>query len=184
MAGFGDAAFGDDGFGGNADFPSVNLAVRQLVRQALAMDKGSIRPANEGTPKTAKGVLFATVLITSQDANGWDAIQYSNIADDTEHVAEEVSGMRHYQASVQFFGTGASSQANRLPMMLQTSASVQFMLTTGVLLAKVGTVPNMTHLLGSAWEDRAQITLDFYAAVAAQAPVSTIDTASPIVKRQ
>ena len=64
-------------------------------------------------------------------------------------------------ASVQFFRGDAMVLANTLGALLQSSASVAAMIADGICISTIGPVRNLSALVDTFFENRAQMDIEF-----------------------
>lgn len=144
------------------DVNLVGQKLRELIRVALDMPADSVRPANQNAPTGTMDQQFATVLITYIEPTGWDDMRLVNEAGPSTNVTESAVGQRHIVASVQFFRGDALTKATRLKSLLAMSAQIDKMQSMGIGFVKAGQVKNLTAVIDTYWESRAQIDLEFY----------------------
>jgi hypothetical protein len=147
------------------DLNAVNKQVRELVRSVLAMPADSVRPANQNAPTGTVDMQFATVLITDIKPTGWDDIRVENEASPSTSLQESVVGQRHMVASVQFFRGDAYSQACKLRTLLSLSSSIDKLQAAGLGFVRASAAKNLSAVVDTAWEERAQIDLEFHLVV-------------------
>ncbi len=153
----------------------VNLAVRRLIRQALDLPAGFMQPANQtGSPAGGQSAPFATVLITTATPLGYDQVREQN--DTNLNLLQSQSGMYHIVGSVQFFREGATSFARRLKGTLETGDSAAFMQSQNIGLIGLGPVLNLSALVDTFYEERAQLNIEIYAVIEFTQSVPTYGT--------
>lgn len=140
----------------------INKLIRRFIRETLALPENSVRKANQTAPTGKQSEPFATVLITLIDATGKDDRRLDNEAAPSLNVAETIIGQRRLVASIQFFRDGAYTKACRLNALLLMSSSVDKLQAIGLGLVRASPVRNLTAVIDSAWEERAQIDLEFH----------------------
>lgn len=91
-------------------------------------------------------------------------------------ITELITGPRHFVASVQFFRGNAIVQANRLTALLQSSSGVALLLASGVGIGKIGSVRNLSALVDTYFENRAQLDIEFTIIAQEQITLETFDT--------
>lgn len=144
------------------DVNGVNKVFRKLFRELLAMPENSVRPANQNAPAGAKDEQFATVLVTMLPSPLFADRKFRDLPTPSTEVEETLQGQRGVTVSVQFFRGDAYTKAERLGMLLQTSAAIDKMQALGIGLVRVGTARNLTAAVDTFWEERGQIDLEFY----------------------
>ena len=102
------------------------------------------------------------MLITLIDATGEDDRRLDNEAAPSMNVAETIIGQRRLVASIQFFRDDAYTKACRLNALLSMSSSVDKLQAIGLGLVRASPARNLTAVIDSAWEERAQIDLEFH----------------------
>lgn len=142
----------------------INKLIRKFIRETLALPENSVRKANQTAPTGKQSEPFATVLITLIDATGEDDRRLDNEAAPSLNVAETIIGQRRLVASIQFFRDDAYTKACRLNTMLSMSGSVEKLQAIGLGFVRASPARNLTAIVDGAWEDRAQIDLEFHLA--------------------
>ena len=140
----------------------INKLIRKFIRETLALPENSVRKANQTAPTGKQSEPFATVLITLIDATGEDDRHLDNEAAPSLNVAETIIGQRRLVASIQFFRDDAYTKACRLNALLSMSSSVDKLQAIGLGLVRASPARNLTAVIDSAWEERAQIDLEFH----------------------
>lgn len=140
----------------------INKLIRKFIRETLALPENSVRKANQTAPTGKQSEPFATVLITLIDATGEDDRRLDNEAAPSLNVAETIIGQRRLVASIQFFRDDAYTKACRLNALLSMSSSVDKLQAMGLGLVRASPARNLTAVIDSAWEERAQIDLEFH----------------------
>jgi len=141
---------------------AVNRSLRGIIRTLLGMPANSVRPANQNAPTGTMDEQFATVLVTSVGAEGWDDSRHQNEAQPSTNVAESVTGQRRLAASVQFFRGDAYTQACRLRTLLGTSQAIASLQAAGLGFVSASPARNLTGVIDTYWEERAQIDIELY----------------------
>ncbi len=139
----------------------INKLIRKFIRETLAMPENSVRKANQTAPTGKQSEPFATVLISMVDVTGEDDRRLDNEAP-SMNVAETIVGQRRLVASVQFFREDAYTRACRLKTLLSMSRSIDRLQAMGLGLVRASPARNLTAVIDSAWEERAQIDLELY----------------------
>lgn len=140
----------------------INKLIRKFIRETLALPENSVRKSNQTAPTGKQSEPFATVLITLIDATGEDDRRLDNEAAPSMNVAETIIGQRRLVASIQFFRDDAYTKACRLNALLSMSSSVDKLQAIGLGLVRASPARNLTAVIDSAWEERAQIDLEFH----------------------
>lgn len=140
----------------------INKLIRKFIRETLALPENSVRKANQTAPTGKQSEPFATVLITLIDATGEDDRRLDNEVAPSLNVAETIIGQRRLVASIQFFRDDAYTKACRLNAILSMSSSVDKLQAIGLGLVRASPARNLTAVIDSAWEERAQIDLEFH----------------------
>jgi hypothetical protein len=143
------------------------------------MPENSVRRANQFNPPPSGGQedQYATVLIQEIGTYGWDEVTYTDPSDagsgesgsgsdgyggsETTDLTENITGQRRFMASVQFFRGNAIVLANTLGALLQSSASVAAMVADRICISKIGPVRNLSALVDTYFENRAQMDIEF-----------------------
>jgi hypothetical protein len=147
---------------------------RAVIRTVLEMPEHSVRRANQKNPPPAgdQATPFATVLVSEVGSTGWDDVTYSGVPYGQDGFGEDefgttiietITGQRHFTASIQFFKGKAKSQADRLKALLQSSTALQLLQAAGIGLGKIGEVRDLSQVVDTYYESRAQLNVEFYA---------------------
>lgn len=136
----------------------VNTLFRVLFRDLLGLPDNSIRPANQNAP-TGK-TLFGTVNITAMDGAQWATRKLENDPDSVD-LLETVHKDVTVTLSVQFFHAGAFDTLARLIHLLQSSGGIDRMQEIGAGLQTIGPVRDLTALVDTFFEERAQVDMTF-----------------------
>lgn len=161
----------------------INLALRTLVRTALGLPQGYVRAANQTgapadympSPAQVKEP-YATVLIVDAQSIGHDQVIERNDPMVPLNLLQLQSGMYHAIGSVQFFRDNAVSLGRRLRGALETSDSIALMQSQNLGLISVGNVRNLTGVIDTFFEERAQVNVEFYITVDTSRSVPTFGT--------
>ncbi len=151
---------------------TLNLAVRQLVRAAMAMPAKSVRPADQIAPVGGQTAPFATVKIISCEGVGWADV---SLEDDGAGGTNEVLQLPdRFVASVNFYGSAAKDaagiarysneafdRASRLSQILQLSANADRMRQIGIGFMGASQARNLSALADATWSSRGQVDLTF-----------------------
>lgn len=140
----------------------INKLIRKFIRETLALPENSVRKANQTAPTGKQSEPFATVLITLIDATGEDDRHLDNEDAPSLNVTETIIGQRRLVASIQFFRDDAYTKACRLNALLSMSSSVDKLQAMSLGLVRASPARNLTAVIDSAWEERAQIDLEFH----------------------
>jgi hypothetical protein len=160
---------------------TVQQAIQTLLRTMLGMADGSVRKAN--TTKagpTGDGSLFATVFLSNFQGKGWDDQKFENtVGVDSTTVDETISGQRAVTASIQFMGPLASATANQVQGALQSSSSQYAMSNPATYgftlgLGVIGGIRDLSALVDTLWQDRAQLDIEFFVIVEEYNTVETL----------
>lgn len=137
----------------------LNRAIRALVRLCTGIADKDVRPANQDAP--AKG-NFATVLIMDSMAAGHDDDTWADVAGDPDDkVRETLRGQRTSVASIQFFREGARDLAEKFRTRVALHDALYALQESGIGFISVTPVRNLSAVVNSAWEDRAQLDMVF-----------------------
>lgn len=144
-----------------ADLDGINTLFRTLIRQTMGMPSNAVRPANQAAPVGLPSAPFATVLITDVNSSALAITKQVNQASPSLLIDESVIVHSIVSLSIQFFNGLAFTQAQRLGVLLQSSAVIERMNVLGIGLLKIGVARNLTGLIDTFWESRGQIDLEF-----------------------
>jgi len=162
----------------------LNRDIRNLVRVVMGMPENSVRPADQIVPAGGQTVEFATVKVIAASDAGLASVSNETVGNVT---TEHVDVHKLATVSVQFFrgsakdGAGlakytnlAMDRAARLVQRLQLSASVELMNSLGLGFLSASTPRNLTAVVDTSYESRAQVDLVFDFANRESATVPTI----------
>lgn len=155
------------------DDKAINASLRSIFRIALGMPANSVRPANQNAPTGDLSTTFGTVLVTEIDTQGVDQRTYADQGVEGQ-LLEIISGIRRVMVSFQSFRTGAYSDCLRLGGLLRGSASLRALNLAGITLIRVGRATNITQVIDTLDEERAQVELEFSVSSVEQSAVATL----------
>jgi hypothetical protein len=177
------------------DLDLIEQTFRGVIRSILGMQPQSVRQANQFNPPPAgdQSQQFATVLVQEIGPTGWDEVTYATPGgdvgagdqgfgsdgyggDEVLTVTEQITGQRHFVASIQFFRGNARVQAVRLSQLIQSSNAVSSLLAAGIGIGKIGAVRNLTAVVDTFYEERSQIEIEFYVVVQEAVTMQTFGT--------
>jgi len=143
-----------------SDVVDVSKKIRALIRTLLGMPENSVRPANQEAPVGPKTAQFATVnLVTFFPIAVTN--EYANEATPSTNVKETVDTEYRADVSVNFYRGDAIMKAQRLQTLLWSTGATEAMFKLGLGLLNVGTIRNLTALVDTYWEERAQLDIQF-----------------------
>jgi hypothetical protein len=163
---------------------AANKALREIVRSLLAMPENSVRPANQNAPTGTVSDQFATVLLTTIEKRGQDDWYSADLNVPDQSIQETIVGQRRLTASIQFFRGDAMTKAARLQGLLQSSIAASMLQTAGLGLVAVGSPVNLTGVIDTYWEQRAQLEVQFHCISAEELTVPTYGTFPHVVKTE
>ena len=158
---------------------TIEQNFRENIRTLLGMPANSVRRANQMDPPPSGGQTdqYATVLVQEIGTYGWDEVTYTDPSnaglgeqgsgggplggDETTDLTENITGQRRFMVSVQFFREDAIVKANTLGALLQSSNSIAAMVADGICISKIGAVRNLSALVDTFFENRAQMDIEF-----------------------
>lgn len=145
------------------DPDEITKYIRTVVRTVLNLPAGSMRSANQNAPTGDQGDSFGTVLITDFNPVGQDSKTLKDLGVDGQ-LQQTIEGTRHVVCDVQFFRASAYSSAARLPALLVSDIGISLMNSKGLSLIRCGRVNNLTQVIDTYDEERAQTQIEFYVA--------------------
>lgn len=166
------------------DYVAVRTALAAAVRQATGLGQNAVvmmEPEEPIAPRPE--VPFCAFKITSASIkSGWDTMRYAHLAGDEAGVFT-YSGPRGIVVSFQFFapshenayGLAASLQAG-----LDQDAIWERLGASGLAVWRVDQVVDLSALLSTGYEGRAQLTVQFGTTAVSYVDVGTIG-AVPLV---
>lgn len=152
---------------------------RGNIRTLLGMPANSVIRANQQNPPPSGGQedQYATVLVQEIGTYGWDEVTYVDPSqagsgeqgsgdgpyggDETTDLTENITGQRRFTVSVQFFRGNAIVMAHTLGALLQSSNSITAMVADGICISRIGPVRNLSALVDTFFENRAQMDIEF-----------------------
>jgi hypothetical protein len=161
---------------------AIETVFRKNIRMLLALPENSVWRANQQNPPQVEdqSFQFCTVLVQQIGPVGWDEVGYQDVPapgnpgfgqggmggggygnGEVEDVNEFITGTRRFMASVQFFRGNALTRANSLTQLLQSTSSLQALQAAGIGLVKIGAVRNLSQVVDTYFENRAQIDIEF-----------------------
>lgn len=158
---------------------TIEQNFRGNIRTLLGMPANSVIRANQQDPPPSGGQedQYATVLVQEIGTYGWDEVTYTDSSDagsgesgsgsdgyggdETTDLTENITGQRRFMVSVQFFRGNAIVLANTLGALLQSSNGIAANIADGICISKIGSVRNLSALVDSYFENRAQMDIEF-----------------------
>lgn len=138
----------------------INRAIRALIVACTGMLAKDVRPANQGSPASGN---FATVLITEISKEGHDNDTFANIPNDpNDALTETVTGQRKCMASIQFFRQNARDQAAKFETRVNMAMMTLKMQELGIGFIQTLPIRDLSVVVNSTWEGRAQLDMEFY----------------------
>jgi hypothetical protein len=136
----------------------LQKSFRTFIRELLALPENSVRKANQANPVGKDP--FVTVLFTNVDDTGLDDRKYLETDPPSNDIIEQVNGQRLLNISVQFFMTDAKWAANRLKTLLQSEGATATLQEIGIGIVRAGAVLDLSAVVDTSWEERAQLTIE------------------------
>lgn len=155
------------------DLTATNASLRSIFRDALSMPANSIRPANQSAPTGDITEPYGTVLVTEVDTQGVDQQTYADQGVVGE-LLETISGTRKVMVSFQLFRVNAYNDCVRLGTLLRRASCLRALNNAGICLMRVGKATNITQVIDTLDEERAQIELEFSISSVEQSVVATL----------
>ena len=144
------------------DLVSINTKVRTFIQGVLGLPIDRVRPSNQVGPVGQPSENFATVFISELGPVGSDVYQYNPDASIANNVLESILGTRSLMASVNFYKAGALTLASRFHALAFTSRAIALLNAQNLGLYGISRVRNLTALIDTSWEERAQIDIEIY----------------------
>jgi hypothetical protein len=170
------------------DLDQLNNDLRAILLSLFGIaDANFFRPANQNSPAGKINVPFSTVLVSEVTPVGVDQMDYADVTPDPNNLnqsTETTQGPRHIVASIQFFRSGALTKAARLGSLLRSSAAWTQLQAKNFGLVRVGPVTNVSAVVDSLFEERAQVEVELYCVSKEQATVPTFGTFPVSIKTQ
>jgi hypothetical protein len=161
----------------------INDNLRLIIVTLLQLDANYMRPANQNAPTGTIDKPFGTLLVGEVDNVGVDYAQLRN--DSQVHELTEITeGLRSLIVNIQFFRGNALSLASRIGALLRSAAGVRSLNEAGLALVRVGKASDISQAVDSYFEARAQIELEFTAAVTEQTTVGTFASIPIIIQTE
>ena len=157
------------------DPDAANAAIRTLLTTLYASDTNYFRPANQNAPTGHINQPFATVLVTGFDPVGQDAVTQEDEGVPLQ-LTENIEGQRHLVCDVQFFRSNALLNANRLNALLRSSSTMMLLQQAGLGFIRASKTLNLTSVVDTYYEERAQVELEFYVSSLESLSVSTFSS--------
>ena len=136
---------------------------RTILRELLALPANSVRKANQSNPVGKDP--FVTVLFGLISDTGVDDRKYIETDPPTDDIIEVIDGQRLLNISVQFFMEDAKWKASRLKTLLQSEGAAAKLQDIGIGLVRIGEVQDLSTVVDTSWEERAQLTIEAHAIV-------------------
>lgn len=139
----------------------LNKTIRALIRQVMGLPANYVRPANSNAPSGAKSAPYATVFLSSTKLMGTDKRTYEDNVDVPTNLDEMMEGLYSVTASVQFFRGSAFATANNLIQCLQKDSAIEYMQVNNIGFAGGTPARDLSGVVDTYWEARAQVMLNF-----------------------
>jgi len=133
----------------------INATIRNIIRTEMGMPEHQVMPANTNQP--TGNLPFATVLVDKISGNGWDDSKWQDTL--PLNVTQTAQGERKASVSIQFFRDGAVTFAERLRARIQLQSAADKFALNGIGLISVGDARNISMVINTFWEERAQIPM-------------------------
>ncbi len=158
---------------------ALHRALRFVVRSAMGMPPGSVRPANQMSPTGAVTDEYATVMITGKRdvALTKSVIGQANDAPapSDQRFVEVLDTLSEVDASIQFFKSAKADgagqpmwslagfgRAMRLPLRLRFDRVAAIMRAMNIALIDCGPARDLSEIVNGAWQSRGQVDASFY----------------------
>lgn len=116
---------------------------------------------------------FGTIYVTGINTLGQDVVRYEYDSG-TDNLNEFVEGPRLIRADFNIFGNGAFDLMSQLrASVAQTEFNIQLM-NFGLAFIESSEINDLTEIISSTWNERAQIELRFYVTSQYSAPIVRI----------
>lgn len=157
------------------DPDTANNAIRSVVQHLMGLPLGSVRPANQSAPTGHVDQPFATVLITDFTPVGQDSrtIRDDGVAD---QLTEVIQGTRQVICDLQMFRAGAYAKLSRLDALLRTDVANMMLQEKGLSFIKCSSARNLSEVVDTYYEERAQVIVEFYIASSETLTIPTFST--------
>ncbi|TXG97748.1 MAG: hypothetical protein E6R08_06410 [Nevskiaceae bacterium] len=136
----------------------LNQKIRDIVRLATGLVGDAVRPANQDAPAAGQ---YVTVLITTAARRGQDDSLFDPIENDDVNVRETATGSRDAMASISFIRGNAKELASKFESRITLGSARVRMQELGIGFVSTSAIRTLSSVVNSAWEDRAQIDLNF-----------------------
>lgn len=155
------------------DTELVNRNLRTLIRTLYQMPASSVRLATQNAPVGADAL--ASVQFMSLKLDGAAGEILSNVA-----LSNDVASLKYGQAtvafSVQFFREAAYNRAATLELALQSQQAIDFMRANNMGFYRASAARDLSALVDSEWEQRAQIDIEVFVIVTDTRNLATYGT--------
>lgn len=152
----------------------INQAIRSTIKTVLNY-QGHIHEANKNVPLGNVDEPFGTVLVHDITPVGQDSRSLQDKG--VEHqLTETIDGSRSVEAYVEFFRAGAITNASRLKALLVSDVNASLLRKNGLSFVRSGEVQNLSQVVDTYWEERAQVILEFYISSVEQLTVATFSS--------
>lgn len=156
---------------------SLNLT---SIHTALVGLVNSIHPsevvviADQGAPRPTSS--YTSIKINSTSASGLEASSWDNQVSPGIDLIETVTVQKRLFVSFNVYYGDAESRANRLHLLLASSASLELLKASGLGLGAKSPVRDITNFVGKVSEARAQFDVDFHVVDSEALVVRSIST--------
>ncbi|MCK5133224.1 MAG: hypothetical protein KAR40_13865 [Candidatus Sabulitectum sp.] len=136
----------------------LNIIVRAFVALATGLDRKCVIPGNDNGP--APTVPYASVLDITKQGDGIDS-EVARPGSVPEEAKLFVSGRRNIVYSVQFYKDCAADNAESLLQFAATTPGQIFLGENGLTWRRAGEVRNLDSVMGSKFEVRRSVDIEF-----------------------
>lgn len=144
----------------------IQNGVGDVIRTVLAMPDGSVRRANQdGSPAGNQGEDYATTQIITLSPDGRESRTVTNAANN--QVTEALEGYRTFMLSINFYRPASNGvdtafdRAVRLQTLIRSSLASTLLNAINVGVVSVGSPRDLTAVVDTFFEDRAQMDIEF-----------------------
>ena len=137
----------------------LDIIVRHFVALASGLAGKDVIPGNDNHPSPT--VPYASVLDITEQGDGIDSEVARPVEGSPEDAKLFISGRRNIVYSIQFYRAGAADNAKTLLQFAATTPGQIFLGENGLTWRRAGDVRNLDSVVGSKFEVRRSVDIEF-----------------------
>lgn len=144
------------------DVDAINKSVRGYVSLVTSLNVDTnVLKADQDAP-IPKDQPYASVKVLLVGKEGHDEIDFEDQPGPDVDLVETREGERRVDVSINFFGTGALNNANKMLGAAYESANFEYLIANKLGFIDASDVRNLSEIDLSRYEERGQLDMFFY----------------------